>query len=122
MSSDMRHEKTIVFEERISVFRLDAVMVRGMMEIRELPASGPLRGTAGQITGDWGESIGVLTGMQCDRSGRDSGNLSLSQSGDAHAAGAESEWFIRTMKMRRTHECSSNPPRASMKNRSGVIA
>ena len=46
------------------------------------------------------------TGRSQDRLSE--GNTSLSQCGGAIAAGAESEWFIRTVRMRRTDQGSSS--------------
>jgi len=116
MSFDMRHEKTIVFEERISVLRLEGGFPE-KMEMRGLPESSVVfvsiptpfggrrdassgRGWAGSVSGKTGN--GAVALMQRDRSGRNSGNTSLSQPGGAHAAGA----------------C---PPRASKKNRNRTV-
>jgi hypothetical protein len=82
---------------------------------RGLPASGPLRGTAGQ--GRFPGTKKRVNGRAlCNGNARKLRNPSLSQPGGAHAEG--SERFIRTARRRRTRLCSStaSPPRALKKN------
>ncbi len=113
MSSDMRHEKTAAFNERISIFRSD-IPGRSfeMIEVRGFALSGEFvsnptpfggrrdassgRGRAGSVSGKTNNK--KFASVHCDSQFRKTGNSSLSQPGGAHAAGGQS------------------PPRASKKN------